>query len=143
MDRLHDAKVNLKEQNTLSLAFIGDGVYELFVRDYLVSLGNIPVKKLNAMKVGIVNCAAQAHVFREYLQEQLTQEEQEVCRRGRNAHLNRIPKNASYMDYHDATALECLFGYLYLKPNPERLRFLFDIIKRYLPDMVKKSLKNG
>lgn len=113
-----------KQLSPLTLAFVGDGVYELLVREYLVSLGNCPVKKLNSRKVELVRCQAQAQALSE-LWPDLSQEEQEVCLRGRNAHVGHAPKNASLADYHGATALEALFGYLYLEGRSPRLRELF------------------
>lgn len=113
-----------KMLSPLTLAFVGDGVYELLVREYLVSLGNCPVKKLNSRKVELVRCQAQAQALSE-LWPLLLQEEQEVALRGRNAHVGHTPKNASVADYHSATALEALFGYLYLGGETIRLRELF------------------
>ena len=115
----------------LPLAFVGDGVYELMVREYLVSQGNCPVKKLHARKVELVRCQAQAQAL-EKIWPQLTPEEQEVAQRGRNAHVGHVPKNAALADYHGATALEALFGYLYLSGDMTRLRELFRcVIEQY------------
>lgn len=113
-----------KMLSPLTLAFVGDGVYELLVREYLVSQGNCPVKKLNSRKVELVRCQAQAQALSE-LWPLLSQEEQEVALRGRNAHVGHTPKNAPVADYHSATALEALFGYLYLGGETARLRELF------------------
>lgn len=114
----------------LPLAFVGDGVYELLVREYLAAQGNCPVRKLNSRKVELVRCQAQARAL-EHLWPQLSQEEQEVALRGRNAHVGHVPKNAQVADYHGATALEALFGYLYLKGELPRLRELFvEIMER-------------
>ena len=111
----------------LPLAFVGDGVFELLVREYLVSQGNCPVKKLHSRKVELVRCQAQAHAL-ELLWPDLTQEERDMALRGRNAHVGHVPKNAEVADYHGATALETLFGYLYLKGDSARLRELFEKI---------------
>ena len=108
----------------LPLAFVGDGVYELMVREYLVSQGNCPVKKLHSRKVELVRCQFQAQAL-ERLWPRLTGEEQEVALRGRNAHVGHVPKNAQVADYHGGTALEALFGWLYLKGELARLRELF------------------
>lgn len=109
----------------LTLAYIGDGVYELFVREYIVSKGNCPVKKLHGRAVELVRCEFQAKALLELLQPLFTQEEQDVCLRGRNAHVSHVPKNSSVADYHGATAFECVFGYLYLSGQLDRLRFFF------------------
>lgn len=118
----------LNEYSPLTLAFIGDGVYELLVREYLVSHGSCPVKKLHSRAVQWVRCDAQAKALFEILWEKLTEEEQAVAMRGRNAHVGHVPKNASVADYHGATALEALFGYLYLKQESVRIRELFQFI---------------
>ena len=108
----------------LPLAFVGDGVFELLVREHLVAQGNCPVKKLHSRKVELVRCQAQARDLEE-LWPELTQEERDMALRGRNAHVGHVPKNAEVADYHGATALETLFGYLYLKGDLARLRELF------------------
>lgn len=118
----------LNEYSPLTLAFIGDAVYEMLVRELLVSRGSCPVKKLHSRAVEWVRCDAQAHALFDVLWEHLTEEEQAVATRGRNAHVGHVPKNASVADYHGATALEALFGYLYLKQEPERIRTLFQMI---------------
>ena len=109
----------------LPLAFVGDGVYELMVREYLVSQGNCPVKKLHSRKVELVRCQAQAQALSQVLWPLLTEEERAVAQRGRNAHVGHVPKNAQVADYHGGTALEALFGWLYLKGELARLRELF------------------
>lgn len=114
-----------KEMNPLALAFIGDGVFEMLVREFLVGKGNCPVRKLHARAVEMVNCKAQAGFLKEKLYPVLTEEEQAVCLRGRNAHVGHVPKNADIADYHSATALEAVFGYLYLKGEMDRIRELF------------------
>lgn len=124
METLLQGDFSPKLLSPLTLAFVGDGVYELLVREYLVSQGNCPVKKLNGRKVELVRCQAQAQALSD-LWSGLSQEEQEVALRGRNAHVGHAPKNASLADYHSATALEALFGYLYLRGETTRLRELF------------------
>ncbi len=129
MERLYGGEAPpLKEMSPLTLAFLGDGVYELFVREYLVNQGSCPVKKLHSRAVELVRCEAQARALSERLWPLLTEEEQAAALRGRNAHVGHVPKNAEVADYHGATALETLFGYLYLKGEIERLRQLFAVI---------------
>lgn len=118
----------MNEMSPLSLAFLGDGVYELLVREYLVSQGSCPVKKLHARAVELVRCEAQAAALSETLWPMLTQEERDVALRGRNAHVGHVPKNAQVGEYHGATALEALFGWLYLRGETSRLRQLFSAI---------------
>ena len=97
----------------LSLAFVGDGVYDLLVRDYLIRQANRPVGELNKMKVSLVKCESQAR-FASLLMQHLSENEQAVYKRGRNAAPKCTPKHGSVADYHSATGLEALFGYLYL-----------------------------
>ena len=127
MEKLYQGEFSPKGLSPLPLAFVGDGVYELMVREYLVSQGNCPVKKLHSRKVELVRCQAQAQALSQVLWPLLTEEERAVAQRGRNAHVNHVPKSASVADYHAATAFEALFGYLYLSGKTERLRELFAI----------------
>ena len=113
--------------NGVQLAFIGDTVYDLFVREDVLGTGEA-VKLLQKKAASRVNAGAQAIAFDKILPN-LTEEESDVARRGRNAH-SRPPKNQSPGDYSKATALEALFGYLYLTGNPERLNELVEIIRR-------------
>lgn len=116
--------VPAKEYSPLTLAFMGDSVYELLVRNYLVSEGNCPVRSLNKRKVELVRCQSQAKALT-FMWSALSEEEKEIAMRGRNAHVGHVPKNASIGDYHAATALEALFGYLFLTDRGARLGQLF------------------
>lgn len=127
--RLLDRDVNLNELSPLTLAFIGDGVYDLLVRERLVCEANRPVGALNNEKIKTVCCTAQAKIAKEILPI-LTEDETSVFKRGKNAHAMTVPKNSKRSDYHLATGLEALFGYLYLKGSAERLRKLFEIIEK-------------
>ncbi len=118
----------LNEMSPLTLAFLGDCVYELLVRQFLVSGGSRPVKKLHSEAVEWVRCEAQAAALREVLWPMLTDEEKAVVTRGRNAHVGHVPKNAGVADYHEATGLEALFGWLYIKRSGKRLSQLFHAI---------------
>ncbi len=111
----------------LDLAFVGDGVFELLCRELLLRGGSCPVKKLHQRKTELVNCQAQARAL-EKLWPGLSEEERAVALRGRNAHVGHVPKNARIADYHGATALEALFGWLYLGGETQRLRELFQLI---------------
>lgn len=123
MSRLTLNECDPKKINTLALAFVGDGVYDLIVREELVCRANRPVRELNIRKVDIVRCQAQAALVKE-IEPLLTEEEADILRRGRNAHVAKAPKNATMAEYHTATALECLIGYLYLSDRIERIREL-------------------
>ncbi len=121
MDRLYPEQVDVRTLSPLTLAFVGDGVYSLMVRERLVSLANRPNGALHNMAVHQVRAEAQAAAM-ERLLPLLTEEEEAAYKRGRNAHTAR-----SGNDYHKATGLETLFGYLYLAGRIDRVRELFQI----------------
>lgn len=127
LERLLNEACDPKSYSPAALAFIGDCVYELFVRELLVCEGNCPAKTLHRRAVALVRCEAQAAAV-EAMMPLLTEEEAEVLRRGRNAHTKHTPKNSSQADYHMATGFETLVGYLYLKGEILRLRHLFQEI---------------
>lgn len=127
MERFYGKACDPKSMHALNLAFIGDSVFDMFVRESLVCKEEVSVSELHKAAVEMVRCQAQAHDAK-VLFPVLTQDEQQIYMRGRNAHSRHIPKNASPADYHAATAIEAVFGYLYLKGKFERLRHLFSII---------------
>ena len=111
----------------LGLAYLGDGVYELMVRAYLCLRGKATNKGLHRAALDYVAAPAQARRVQKILP-LLTAEEQDVFRRGRNSHTAAIPKGASVAEYHTATALEALFGWLYLRGETDRLNQLFTLM---------------
>lgn len=115
------------EISPLTLAFVGDGVYDLLVREHLVRKANRPVGELNKVKVSLVNCKSQAE-FAKQIIPSLTEKELSVYKRGRNAAPKCTPKNGSVADYHSATGLEALFGYLHLNGENGRIAELFNMI---------------
>ena len=115
------------EYSPLTLAFLGDGVYDLLVRESLVNRANRPAGELNRQKVAMVNCKAQAE-YAQLLMPSLSEKELAVYKRGRNAAPKCTPKNGSVADYHSATGLECLFGWLHVNGETERINELFDLI---------------
>lgn len=117
---------NPKLLSPLTLAFIGDGVYGLLVRERLVMV-NRPVGTLHKKSVELVNAHAQAHAIQSIM-DKLTEDELAIYKRGRNANSVRHPKNADLTEYRMATGLEALFGYLYLSNNQARLYELFNLI---------------
>ncbi len=119
--------MNLNTIPTLNLAFIGDGVFDLLVREHLVSSSDAHVGELNQKKVAMVNCKSQAASIKKLLPI-LTDEETEVYKRGRNVKVNSASKHSTLSDYHAATGLEALFGYLYLKGEKQRIKELFSLI---------------
>jgi ribonuclease-3 family protein len=114
-----------KEYSPLVLAYIGDAVYEILVRQYIVSCGNAPVNVLNKRARGIVNAAAQSSAY-EKIKDMLTEEETSVYKRGRNAKSYTSAKNQSISDYRRATGMEALFGFLYIEGKNERISELFE-----------------
>ncbi len=110
--------------SNLGLAHVGDCVYELLARSYVVAHGGVTNQGIHRTTVEMVCAAAQARAM-ETLLPMLTEEELNVYRRGRNTHVNSMPKNAEPGDYHAATGLECLFGWLYLSAKHERINELF------------------
>ncbi len=123
----------------LTLAFLGDAVYSLLVRDMLIKQSNKPTGKLHKESINLVNAAFQSQMIRELLPH-LTEDETAVFKRGRNAHSAHSPKNQSEADYRYATGFEALFGYLFLCGKTERLKELFNLStqKSYLQTTEEK-----
>ena len=111
---------DLRTYSPLTLAYIGDGVYEVVIRTILVKKGNCPVNQLHRKASSLVKASAQSNMM-DILEPQLTEEEQSVYRRGRNAHSPTMAKNATMSDYRRATGFEALIGYLYLKEDYTRM----------------------
>ena len=111
---------DLRSYSPLTLAYIGDGVYELIIRTILVKKGNCPVNRLHKLASSLVKAGAQSAIM-EVIEEKLTPEELSVYRRGRNAHSPTMAKHATMADYRRATGFEALMGYLYLKEDYTRM----------------------
>ena len=111
---------DLRSYSPLTLAYIGDGVYELIIRTSLVKKGNCPVNRLHKKASSLVKAGAQSAIM-EVIEEKLTPEELSVYRRGRNAHSPTMAKHATMADYRRATGFEALMGYLYLKEDYTRM----------------------
>ena len=129
MENLFDIKLEpsqVKEITNLGLAHIGDGVYELLCRSYLVSKGGKTVLKLHNETVALVKAPTQAK-FADKLKPILTEEELDYFRRGKNTHTRTAPKSSTPQEYAKATGFEALFGALYLLGRKERLMELFAI----------------
>lgn len=118
----------INQISVLGLAHIGDAVYELMTRAALCAEGHTAVAELHHLATGRVNAPAQA-LAAEKLQELLTDDERAIYRRGRNAHVNSVPHAANIGQYHAATGLETLFGWLYLQGRIERLNTLFAAVE--------------
>ena len=116
----------VKAVTNLGLAHVGDGVYELLCRSYLVRMGNKTVLKLHRDTVELVKAPTQAK-FADKLKPLLTQEELDFYTRGKNSHTHAAPKSATRQEYAKATGLETLFGALYLLGRKDRLMELFAV----------------
>lgn len=110
----------------LALAYIGDGVYEIFIRTYVMNKGNAPVNKLHKASRELVKASTQAKLYYA-IEDILTEEEKAVLRRGRNAKSYSSPKNGDIGDYRHATGVEALIGYLYIDGQVERIKELIDL----------------
>lgn len=110
--------------SSIGLAHLGDAVYELLVRSYLCTHGKATGKGLHRAAVELVRAPRQA-ALTQYILPLLSEEETAVFKRGRNANVHNIPQHADRAEYQKATALECLFGHLYLQGRHERISELF------------------
>lgn len=110
----------IKTMSPLTWAYIGDAVYELYIRKHLIDTTNLKPNKLHKEAIKYVKAGAQAKIL-ETLQNNLTEEEKEVVRRSRNTQTHHLPKNANSTDYMYSTAFEGLIGYLYLTKQDERI----------------------
>ena len=113
-------EVEAREDSPLALAYLGDAVYELAIRTFVMNHGNTQVNKMHKKTAGLVKAEAQANFYK-VLEEELTEEEKAVYRRGRNAKSVTMAKHATMKDYRMATGFEALMGYLYLTEQMERM----------------------
>ena len=124
-----------KQYSPLTLAFLGDSVYEVMVRETLLREANRPARELHEQAVAHVRAAYQADAAGRIAQ-MLTEAEADILRRGRNASGISVPKSATPAEYRTATGIECLFGYLYLTGQSARLAELFAVIWAEQPQTV-------
>lgn len=117
----------------LVLAYMGDAVYELLIRERIVRQGNRQVNRLHLAAVHLVKAGTQAAMIR-FLEPELTPQELSVYRRGRNAHSHTTAKNATVIDYRMATGFEALIGFLWLSGQKERLMYLVETALRKLDE---------
>ena len=137
--RLYGKDIKVDTLSPLTLAFTGDAVFSLYIREMLVCEANRPVGQLHKLSVNWVKAEAQSKGMHAILP-LLTEKETEVFKRGRNAHTSHTPKNQSGCDYHYATGFEALVGYLYLKDKTERLtELLNEVIKAIEVDGSEKT----
>lgn len=112
-----------KQLNPIVLAYIGDAVYEVFIRQYVISLANHRPNHLHRLSTQYVSAKAQAKSLQAWLP-LLTEEETDIVKRGRNAKSGTSAKNADILEYRHSTAFESLIGYLYYTKQFERLQYL-------------------
>ena len=129
MDYLHPLldDVAIARMTSLALAHVGDAVYEILVRTYLACGGTQTARNLHSRTIALVRASAQAKAIERILP-LLDEDEQTIYRHGRNAKPKSVPKSASVAEYSHATALEALFGWLYLKQRYDRINELFGVI---------------
>lgn len=116
-----------KRKSPVELAFIGDAVFELLVREQITRRVDTTANRLHRMAVEYVCAQAQARAL-ETILPMLSEEEKDIVRRGKNASKVSVPRNGDPRSYRSSTALEALFGYLYLSGRTERIRCLFESI---------------
>ena len=124
---LNQSADQIRAVSNLGLAHVGDCVYELMIRSWLCLHGKATNRGLHKATVKFVSAPAQAKAAEKILS-QLTQEEMDVFRRGRNSSPHTVPKAATREEYQSATALEALFGFLWLKGETARLNELFEVM---------------
>ncbi len=120
-------KAQARALGGLTLAFFGDSVYEVLVRETIVKGGTLPVNTLHKKAVEKVNAGFQSKAF-DVIEPMLSEEELEIFKRGRNATGNNVPRSSNSKDYRRATGFEALFGYLYLIGENDRMNELFEAI---------------
>lgn len=117
--------MDTREINVKTLAYIGDVVYELYIREHVIENSREQVNKLHKKTIKYVSAKAQAKVVAG-IESELTDEEKDIIRRGRNAEANTVPKNTDVVTYKIATGFESLIGFLYLEKREERLKYIID-----------------
>jgi len=120
------SKDEARRLNPLQLALIGDGVFEVFIRSYILTKNTaLSANKIHIKAIGYVKAKSQSDIMHE-IEDSLNEEEEAIYKRGRNAKSPTVPKNADVRDYRMATGFEALIGYLYLIGHKERLEFIFN-----------------
>ena len=123
---LKRSKEEVNLMSPLTWAYVGDGVYELYIRTKLINETNMKPHALHIEAIKYVKAQAQAEILNK-IYDKLTEEEKEIVRRGRNSENHHLPKNANVQEYMYSTAYEALIGYLYLTKQTERLQEILRI----------------
>ena len=119
-------EMQINELSPLTWAYVGDSVFELYVRTYLVENTKLKPHELHIEAIKYVKADNQAFIVKKLIDEELNDEEKEIVRRGRNTENHHLPKNAKPEDYMYSTAFEALIGYLYLTKKDERVKELIE-----------------
>ncbi len=131
--KIDKTELDIKTLSPLTWAYVGDCVYELYIRTHLVNTTKYKPHKLHVEAIKYVKAQAQAKIIMELL-ENLSEEEQYIVKRTRNTENHHLPKNANPQDYMYATAFEGLIGYLYLTKQEKRLKEILDISTKSLDE---------
>ncbi|MBR1884385.1 MAG: Mini-ribonuclease 3 [Clostridia bacterium] len=118
--------INLDLVSNQTLAFIGDSVYDVYIRSYLAARSNLKTGELHKEAIKFVSAKAQSKVIEE-ISKNLTEEEIEVYKRGRNSNIKTVSKNVDVVNYKKATGFECLIGWLYITKKMDRLSKVIDM----------------
>lgn len=116
---------DINQMSPLVWAYVGDCVYELYIRTHLVNTTNLNPHKLHIEAIKYVKAGAQANILKN-IYEELSDEEKDIVRRGRNANNHHLPKNSNVQEYMYSTAFEALIGYLYLNQNYKRVKEIIE-----------------
>lgn len=130
-------EIEVNQMSPLVWAYIGDSVYEQYIRNYLVTSTKFKPHKLHVEATKLVKAAAQARIL-QCLENDLTEDEKEVVRRTRNTKNHHLPKNSNVQEYMYATAFEGLIGYLYLTKNKDRLEEILNLSLKYIIEINKE-----
>ena len=125
---------DIKQINTTALAYMGDAVYEVYIRQHVMETGHVHVDRLHAMAAPFVKAEGQAKAIKYLMDNFLTEEEQALTKRARNHKVATKAKNATVMDYKWATAFEALLGYLHLKGDKDRLDAVVKAAIKYIEE---------
>lgn len=128
-----EKSIDVKQLNSLALAYMGDAVYEVYVREFVIRHGLTKPHHLHKEATNFVSGKAQSEILHYFLNENLLKEEElAVVRRGRNAKSGTVPKNLDVQTYRYGTAFEALIGYLYLSNDEERLKEIISMAIQYI-----------
>ena len=123
---IHKQEQDINQLSPLTWAYVGDCVFELYIRTYLVDNTNLKPHKLHIESIKYVKASAQAEMLKN-IYEELTEDEKDIVRRGRNAENHHLPKNSNVQEYMYSTAFEALIGYLYLCNNTKRVKEIIEL----------------